>query len=45
MDWASEGRVVEMVERWFEEAIIDLCDRFESACSDIRRECDVWESD
>jgi hypothetical protein len=37
--------VLERVERWFEEAIMDLWERFERACREIRREWEVWERD
>jgi hypothetical protein len=42
---AMAGRVVERVERWVEEAIMDLWERFESAWRERRREWEVWERD
>ena len=37
--------MAESVERWVAEAMVDLCDRFDRACRESRRDCDVCESD
>ena len=45
MDCASAGRVVERVDRWVEEATVDLWERFDSAWRERSRECELWERD
>jgi hypothetical protein len=42
---ASVGKVVVRVERWFEESIMDIWERFERAWRERRREWVVWVRD
>ena len=45
VDWARVGRVVDRVDRWFEEVMMDLWERLDSAWRESRREWVVCERD
>jgi len=45
VDFARVGRVVLKVDKCVEESMIALCERFDRAWRERRRECVVWDSD